>query len=71
MFMGGTSEKIKHLPPRLEEDMIQNNELVRPIDASLQSEFAFYLLRPMIDNMPPTKTLFREWLLAEASTAPT
>ena len=51
--------------------MIQNNELVRPIDASLQSEFAFYLLRPMIDNMPPTKTLFREWLLAEASTAPT
>ena len=56
---------------RLAEDMIQNNELVRPIDASLQSEFAFYLLRPMLDNMPPTKTLFREWILAEASTAPT
>ena len=55
---------------RLAEDMISNNELVRPISASLKSEFAFYLLRPLTGTMSPIKTQFREWLLTEASAVP-
>ena len=56
---------------RLAEDMIRNNELVQPINVSLQSEFSFYLLRPIRVNTAPAKTLFREWLLGQASSTPT
>lgn len=52
---------------RFAEDMIHNNELVRPIDAALKSENAFYLLRSADRPLTTRKAQFREWLLSEAT----
>lgn len=54
---------------RFAEDMIQSGELVRPIDLSLESDFAFYLLRPATRTLPPAHAQFRDWLLREARTS--
>ena len=52
---------------RFAEDLIKDKELVRPINVSLKSENAFYLLRPSGRTMSAKKAQFREWLLAEAT----
>lgn len=51
---------------RIAEDLIGNGELVRPFDASLSSDFSFYLLRPADVELRPMQAQFRDWLLAEA-----
>ena len=51
---------------RLAEDLIARGELVRPIDASLHSEFSFYLLHPAGRPLRPDAARFRDWLLSEA-----
>ena len=51
---------------RLADDLIRNGELVQPIEASLKSEYSFYLLRPVGEVLGPAQTRFRDWLLAEA-----
>ncbi|MEK9671183.1 MAG: LysR substrate-binding domain-containing protein [Rhodospirillaceae bacterium] len=55
---------------RLADDMIRNGELMRPVDALLKSDYAFYLLRPADDVLTPAKARFRDWLLKEAGAAP-
>lgn len=51
---------------RLAEDFIARGAMLRPIDATLRSEQAFYLLRPT--DAPPSEAacLFWDWILAEA-----
>ncbi|MDH3659010.1 MAG: transcriptional regulator GcvA [Alphaproteobacteria bacterium] len=51
---------------RLAEDLIENGELVRPLDAALQSDSSFYLLRPENRPLKPHTARFRDWLLAQA-----
>ena len=51
---------------RLAEDFIARGDLVRPIEATLRSERAFYLLYPDLAPLSEAATLFREWLVAEA-----
>lgn len=51
---------------RLAEDLIERGELIRPVAVALQSEYAFYLLRPAHQPLRPEAAEFREWLLAEA-----
>lgn len=52
---------------RLAEDLIERGDLVQPMDASLRSEYSFYLLRPAGETLGPAQVQFREWLLAEAT----
>jgi len=54
---------------RLAEDLIQSGELVRPIEASVKSEYSFYLLRPARAELRPIQAQFRNWLLREAGAA--
>lgn len=51
---------------RLAEDLLARGLLVRPIQATLGSDRAFYLLLPT--DAPPSRNvrLFRDWILAEA-----
>jgi len=51
---------------RIAEDLISSGELVRPFEASLSSDFSFYLLRPADVQLRPVQAQFRDWLLAEA-----
>lgn len=51
---------------RLAEDLIDNGELVRPINASVNSEHSFFLLRPENAILRPAQAHFRDWLLQEA-----
>lgn len=53
---------------RLAEDFLARGALVRPIEATLRSERAFYLLIPT--DAPPSAParLFKDWILLEART---
>ena len=51
---------------RLAEDFIARGDLVRPIEATLRSERAFYLLYPDSAPLSGAAILFRDWLVAEA-----
>lgn len=51
---------------RLADDLIKSGELVQPIEASLKSDYSFYLLRPAGETLGPAQARFRDWLLAEA-----
>jgi LysR family glycine cleavage system transcriptional activator len=51
---------------RLAEDFIARGDLVRPIEATLRSERAFYLLYPDAAPLSEAAKLFRDWLVAEA-----
>ncbi len=51
---------------RLAEDFIARGDLVRPIEATLRSERAFYLLYPDSAPLSEAAGLFRDWLVAEA-----
>ncbi len=51
---------------RLADDLLARGSLVRPIDATLKSEQAFYLLIPNEVPLSESATLFKEWILAEA-----
>jgi LysR family glycine cleavage system transcriptional activator len=51
---------------RLAEDLIARGELVRSTDASLHSEFSFYLLHPSGRPLRSDAARFRDWLLSEA-----
>ncbi len=51
---------------RLAEDFIAHGELVRPIDASLNSDRGFYLVKPRETPLSPAAKLFHDWLLEEA-----
>lgn len=53
---------------RLAEDLIGRGELVRPIIATLPSQFSFYLLHSSDQLLSPHASNFREWLLSEART---
>ncbi len=52
---------------RLAEDSLARGALVRPIDATLQSERAFYLLVPDEVPLSPPARLFHDWIRAEAA----
>jgi LysR family glycine cleavage system transcriptional activator len=51
---------------RLAEDFIARGDLVRPIEATLRSERAFYLLYPDSTPLSEAAILFRDWLVGEA-----
>ena len=51
---------------RLVEDFIQRGELVRPVDAEVQSERSFYLLKRRDVPLGRNARVFRDWLLEEA-----
>jgi LysR family glycine cleavage system transcriptional activator len=53
---------------RLAEDLISRGELVRPITATLPSNFSFYLLHSSGQTLSADASKFREWLLSEART---
>lgn len=52
---------------RLAEDFIAAGDLIRPLDASLRSDRAFYLLQAADVPLSRPALLFKEWLLAEAA----
>ena len=54
---------------RLAEDFLARRALIRPIDATLGSERAFYLLVPTDQPLSKPAGLFRDWILAEAETS--
>ncbi len=51
---------------RLAEDFLARGELVRPIDAALRSDYAFYLLHHAERSLHPNALRFRDWLLQAA-----
>ena len=51
---------------RLAEDFLARHALIRPIDATLRSERAFYLLIPTEVPLSKAASLFRDWILEEA-----
>lgn len=51
---------------RLADDFLIRGALVRPIEATLKSERAFYLLTPADLPLSRPAALFRDWILAEA-----
>ena len=53
---------------RIAEDLISRGELVRPITATLPSNYSFYLLHALGQSLSPDASKFREWLLSEART---
>jgi DNA-binding transcriptional LysR family regulator len=54
---------------RLAEDFISRGALVRPLDATLRSPRAFYLLIPRDVPLSKPARLFRDWIIAEAKGA--
>ena len=50
---------------RLAADFLARGTLMRPIDATLRSEKAFYLLIPTEAPMSQPARLFRDWIVAE------
>jgi len=51
---------------RLADDFLARGSLVRPIDATLNSERGFYLLIPKDLPLGKSARLFRNWILNEA-----
>ena len=51
---------------RLAEDFLARGRLIRPIEARLRSERAFYLLVPSDQPMTPQAEAFRDWILSES-----
>jgi LysR family glycine cleavage system transcriptional activator len=51
---------------RLAEDFIEQGDLVRPVDAALQSDKGFWLLRPKEGQLSEQARQFHNWLLDEA-----
>lgn len=51
---------------RLADDFLARTALVRPIEATLRSDRAFYLLVPKDVPLSKPAELFRDWILAEA-----
>jgi LysR family transcriptional regulator, glycine cleavage system transcriptional activator len=51
---------------RLAEDFIARGDLVRPIEAALRSDRAFYLLYPDGSRLSSAAAKFRDWVVAEA-----
>jgi LysR family glycine cleavage system transcriptional activator len=54
---------------RLADDFLAHGALVRPIEATLKSEQAFYLLTPTETPLSKSARVFRDWLLEEAKAA--
>lgn len=54
---------------RLAEDLLTRGLLVRPIEATLRSDRAFYLLIPAEVPLSKPAALFRDWILREAKVA--
>lgn len=54
---------------RLADDFLARGALVRPIEATLRSDRAFYLLTPAGAPLSPPAALFRDWILYEAQAA--
>jgi LysR family glycine cleavage system transcriptional activator len=52
---------------RLAEDFIDRRDLIRPVDAALRSDRAFYLLQPKAAAPKPAAARSRDWLIAEAA----
>ena len=51
---------------RLAEDFIARGDLVRPIEATLRSDRAFYVLWPKNTHLTEAARKFRDWLVQEA-----
>jgi LysR family transcriptional regulator, glycine cleavage system transcriptional activator len=51
---------------RLAEDFIARGDLVRPIEATLGSDRAFYVLYPQGVRLSETATKFRDWIVTAA-----
>ncbi|MFO1037526.1 MAG: LysR substrate-binding domain-containing protein [Geminicoccaceae bacterium] len=51
---------------RLAEDFIGRGELVRPIEATMHSDRAFWLIYPKDLPLSPSAAAFRDWLVNEA-----
>lgn len=54
---------------RLADDFLARGTLVRPIEATLGSERAFYLVRPSDLPLSEPAAAFRDWIIAEATGA--
>ena len=52
---------------RLAEDFIARGDLVRPIEAALRSDRAFYVLYPKSTHLTGAAVKFRDWIVAAAS----
>ena len=55
---------------RLAGDFLARGALIRPIQTTMLSDKAFYLLVPSEVPLSPQATRFRDWILAEAEAAP-
>ena len=51
---------------RLAEDFIAHGTLVRPLEATLRSDRAFYLVVPSEVPLSKSAQQFRDWIIAEA-----
>ena len=55
---------------RLAEDFLARGDLVRPVEATMSSAHAFYLLHPADTELSRDAALFRDWVLDEAKGRP-
>jgi LysR family transcriptional regulator, glycine cleavage system transcriptional activator len=51
---------------RLAAELIRRNELIRPFEPALRSEFSFYLMEPNQHEPRRQVSKFRDWLLQDA-----
>ncbi len=49
----------------LVDEDLASGALVAPVDASVKTRFAYYLLRPFNDALTPVAARFRDWILAD------
>ena len=54
---------------RLADEFIERGSLVRPIEAIMRDEHAFYLIRPAEIELSEPAALFRDWIHGEARMA--
>jgi LysR family transcriptional regulator, glycine cleavage system transcriptional activator len=52
---------------RLAEDFIERGDLIRPIEATLRSDRAFYVLYPRNTHLTEAAVRFRDWIVAAAA----
>jgi DNA-binding transcriptional LysR family regulator len=50
---------------RLVDEDLASGALLAPIEAHVNTRFAYYLLRPFNDALTPVAARFRDWILAE------
>lgn len=54
----------------LVDEDLASGALVAPLDATVKTRFAYYLLRPFNDALTPVAARFRDWIMAECQSCP-